>query len=343
MSNEAPDKKEKRNASQKPKAFYARHMFAGVAGYEEETILVETPAMKEMGPSMVGCPIYVYHQDVDYSKIEEADGIVTECFYNEADGWLWAKFMAISDDAHRKIADGWSVSNAYIPLESAEGGTFHNVPYDRQITKAEFTHLAIVPNPRYEKAQIFTPEQFKEYNSGLINKMNELKNSKEGAPKMLKIFKREESGIDQDTILEVDGKPVAIKEMINALKNAKKNEAEEEDKKKKDEEEKVNMDSILTVGDEKMSLAELCNRYTNMKKNSEDEDAKKKEEEDKEKENESDSEDEDDKKEKEEDEKKNQMDVLLNAHNNKNASTPRAIDTTMDKLARGTSRYGSQK
>lgn len=35
-----------------------------------------------------------------------------------------------------------------------EGGTENNIPYDREFTKLNFVHLAIVDNPRYERANI---------------------------------------------------------------------------------------------------------------------------------------------------------------------------------------------
>lgn len=261
------------NAREKPSVYYCRHMQTGVAEYEDERIFIDLPTILKMMPSMKGCPVYVLHvDDVDLQNLQEtADGYVSRCFYNEKDGWVWAEFIVVSDDAQRVVREGWSVSNAYLPLQSKSGGTWHNVDYNREITEAEFTHLALVPNPRYEDARIFTQEEFTAYQETLTNELKSLHNSKEETKtedkQMFKLFKNtkeEVTSIDAETMIELqNGKEVSIAEMIEAVQNAKKNEAEEE-------KEKMNMDAEIEVGDEKMPLKELVNRYSNMcKKNAE--------------------------------------------------------------------------
>ena len=137
------------NAKQFPKCFYAKHMETGLAGYETETILIDTDNLKTMIPTFVGKPVYVRHQEVDLDTMKDkACGYVTDSFYNELDGWLWVKILITDDDGFLAIANGWSVSNAYVPTEWGAGGTHHNCPYDRKIIGGEFTHLAIVPDPR---------------------------------------------------------------------------------------------------------------------------------------------------------------------------------------------------
>lgn len=56
--------------------------------------------------------------------------------------------------AQNLIKKGWSVSCSYDYTESAEGGTENNIPYDIEFLDGEFTHLAIVNDPRYERANI---------------------------------------------------------------------------------------------------------------------------------------------------------------------------------------------
>jgi hypothetical protein len=328
------------NASQKPQVFYCRHMQIGVAAYENETILVEIDAMKRMMPSFMGCPLYVFHvDDIDFENLQEtADGYVTDCFYNEKDGWVWAKFVAVSDAAHVAINSGWSVSNAYIPLEWGSGGTWHNVEFNRKIVNGEFTHLAIVPNPRYEDARIYTPEQFKQYQETLTNELNVLHNSKEETKtevkKMFKLFKntkQEVSTVDEDTMIELqNGESITVAQMIEAVANAKKNEVEEE-------KEKMNMDAEIEVGDEKMPLKELVNRYSNMcKKNAEMEVETEDEVEN------ADEEEKANEAEKEEDEKQQKkndkhFDSLMNAHKNP-VQTKKRVNG--EKL--GAERYGKK-
>ena len=321
------DKNEKiLNAKQMPRVYYCRHMQEGVAGYDSETIMLELETLKKVMPSFVGKPLYVHHvEDINLEALQEtADGYVTSCFYNEKDGWIWAQFIAVSDAAHEAIANGWSVSNAYIPTESGASGTWHNVDYSRKILDAEFTHLAIVPNPRYEDAKIYTPEEYKVYQETLTNQLKALHNSKETKKEektMFKLFKntkQEVTSIDADTMIELqNGKEVSIADMIEAITNAKKNEAAEE--------EKMNMDSEVEVGDEKMPLKELVNRYNAMAKKNAEECAEKEKanaeaeedkkavdneaDEDKEKENEK---DEDEKQQKKNDK---YFEQLKNAHN----------------------------
>lgn len=307
---------EKSNAKQFPKFYYARHMLNGLCGYEDETILLSTDTIKDMMPSFNGKPVYVYHQNVDLDTMkQEAAGYVSETFYNELDGWCWSKIMIIDDEAHEVIARGWSVSNAYVPTASTNGGVHHNLPYDREITAAEYTHLAIVPDPRYEGAKIFTPDEFKAYQDAKKKQLDELKNSKPEEKKgiFMKFFKfkkEEVSQADADTFAEIKNakgeiEHVKVQDMVDALLNAKKNEAEE-----KEEDEKENEDQEVTVGDEKMPLSELINRYQKMnasKKNEADDEDDKEEE----KENQDD-EDEDDKEEKSN--SKKHFEELKNAH-----------------------------
>lgn len=344
-----PDNIELINARDFPKTYYARHMEPGLCGYENEKILVDTDAMKNMAASFQGKPVYVGHQKVDVSKIQEqADGYVTECFYNELDGWLWAKMIIVSDKGNDAVNNGWAVSNAYVPTEFASGGQHHAVDFNRKIVNAIFTHLAIVADPRYEGAKIFTPDEYKNYCAEKKAQLDELKNSK-GATKMFKkLFKTESkevtnaADIDDSTMVELqNGKSVSLKEMIEAvnaaeeLKNAKAKKNEADDKEKEDKE-KLNADTEVDVGGQKMPLGHLMNKYMNVQKENEAEEKAKKDKEDAEKKNAED-------KKKEEDEKTNQkhFEELKNAKSK--SSSFIQVDTSLDKVARGQERYGSKK
>lgn len=164
--------KEYTNAKDLPDFYFCRHMQPGTARYKDETILLDTTCMQKMAKTMPRVPVYINHQDVDVENIHQADGFVTECFYNPLDGWLWAKFMVISDDAKLAIQNGYSVSNAYHPTQFGQGGTKNNVEYDREVLDAEFSHLALVEDPRYEKAKVYTPDQYKQYQQELNNLLN---------------------------------------------------------------------------------------------------------------------------------------------------------------------------
>lgn len=341
----AAAEKEHKNARQYPQIFYARHMLPGIVGYENENILVDADAMKRAAPSMVGKPLYVQHQKVNLDTLEhDADGWIVDNFYNELDGWLWAKCLAVTDEAHRAIESKWSVSNAFVPVDWEGEGQHLNVDYDRKIRNYKFTHLAIVPNPRYEEAKIFSPDEFKSYQEEKRKQLDELQNSKpQRSHPMLKFWKKitEEltNGIPADadlTQIEVEtatGKRMPLSEIINALENAKKNEDEEKKKKEEDEKSnkkpKLNADTKVTVGDEEMPMSELMCRYNKMEKENAEEEEKKKKDEEEEKA----------KKEKENALKQKKVDEITNAGGKHVTGTKPRVETMMDKVARGKKLY----
>lgn len=342
--------REKTNAKRLPEIFYCRHMQPGLCGYDNETILFDTEDLKKLIPSFAGKPVYVYHQTVDLENLqEEADGYVTDCFYNETDGWLWAKFLAVSDEAHSVIARGWSVSNAYVPTEWGDGGQHHNVDYDRRLVNGKFTHLALVPNPRYENARIYTPEEFKQYQEQQKQDLQVLQNSKpNGVKKMFKMFKTERKEVtefDENTEIELqNGKTATVKEMVDAVLALEKRNAEDAEKKKVDE--KMNDDTPVKVGDDEMPLRELVNKYNAMKKNADEDSKKEKENADAESAKEAKEAKEtaeakeNAEKEEAEEEKKNGkfFDEMRNAGKTYKGE-PVIIETTRDALARGKERY----
>lgn len=326
-------KEELANSRSKAQVFYCRHMQAGVAEYQTsdgDTIryLIDTDPMKRLLATGNGIDVYVYHQEVDYTK--DADGYVAESFYNELDGWGWFKFLAVSEAAQKAIADGWSVSNAYSPTELGEGGTKNAVSYDRAILDGEFTHLAIVPNPRYEDAKIFTPEEFKAYQAEKKAALCELQNSKDnekGATKMKLMFwkktevKNAEEADHTLTEVEVDGETRLLSELIEAVEEAAHEAKEAADKVEEVVEEVIDLTAKVKVGDEEVEVGELINRYKAIKKNEADEAEKDAEE---------------------EAEAKKERVELENAIA-QGQHQKAVVVTPADKIARGKSRYGSGK
>ena len=322
----------KKNAKQFPKCYYARHIEQGLVGYDEGVLLVRNDTLKKMNATFAGKPVYVLHQEVDLENLEkEMDGVVSESFYNELDGCHYLKFIAIKDELHQKIQEGWSVSNAYNPVLSGVSGVYHNIAYQDEAIDGEYTHLAIVPDPRYEGAKIFSPDEFKAYNESKKKELEELKNSK-GSKIMFKLFKRQEvnEGVELDTIVQLEnGKEVTVKDMVTAIENAEKEKEKEKEKKKAD------MDMVVNVDGKDMPVKELVSAYKKLYE----------EEEDKKKENQE--EEEKDEKEKEVKEKearensrgKEHFDKMENAI--KEGEKPEIVEyeTTDTKLARGKERY----
>lgn len=339
------DNQEKENAKRYGKVFYCRHMIPGLCGYEDETVLISADAMKRMAASFEGKPLYVLHDKrTEAERVatlqETSQGYVTETFYNELDGWLWSKFIAVSDDAFTAIGEGWKVSNAYVPLEYGGGGVHNNIPYDREILNADMTHLALVPDPRYEAACVMTPDEFKMYQEKNREQLNEMRNSKtEKEGFIMKFFKTKKEAvteIDSDTMVEIKNAKgevveMSVAEMVNAV----------EAKQKKDAEESQNSAKIK-VGKTEMTIQELVNAYEKTCA-TDDKDAEKDnesdEDEDKEKENEGEKDDES--KNSKSDNEPDHFKELSNAGQKSGEGKPYRIENNNQKVNRGVTRYGS--
>lgn len=332
-----------------PQIYYGLHMCEGVAEYREKDksfrVLILENAIKSMDATFPGRPLYVHHVDeVDLENITaEADGYVVESFFNKADGKHWSKFIVVTDQGLEAIKKGWKLSNAYHIRDKGEGGRWHGVDYQFEVTRGEYEHLAIVPNPRYGESIILTPEQFKTYNANKEAELLKLANSKDKEPKgvlsMFKFFKKEkvENSADLENIvveLPKSKKSDTIANLLNSYDGMLMEERE------------------VDVGGEKMSVNALINKYNAMKAKNEEDEKKKKEDEDKAK-NEA-----EEKKKKEEEEKKNKnsaddlakkteqenFDKLKNAPENGGVGKQERVGETANaQIARGQSRYGSGK
>jgi hypothetical protein len=259
-----------RNASQLPKLYYGLHFSEGVAEYREKgkepyRVLILENAAKQMDRTFVGCPVVVLHTDEELDDMlpeimDKADGFVVESFFNRLDGKHWAMFLAITDRAHDAIAKGWTLSNCYKIKDSipSNGQQWHGVDYSREIKEGVFEHLAIVPNPRYE-SKVFTPEQFKAYNSNKEIELERLANStNEGEGSMkLNFFKRQkvENAIDiENTVVELpkSKKQMTVLELANAM-DVIENMAGY-----------CNMDHMVKVGEEEMTVNDLVDKFSKM-------------------------------------------------------------------------------
>lgn len=260
------------NAKTFPKRYFGLHFAPGVAEYAEPQangdssfrILVEETVIKNMDKSYEGKPVYVNHVDnVNLDNIQnEVDGYVVKSFFNKADGKHWVEFIVVSDKGHEAIASGWKLSNAYIPKSYGPGGLWHGVEYSKEVMDAEYEHLAIVPNPRYEESIILNPDDFKAYNEKKVQELEKIANAKEGKKSMFNFFKKTkvENATDFDTMsvtLEKSGVEKTITTLIN--------EADAMEMFKKEEQPMANSDHYVMVGEEKMKLNELVEKYCSMK------------------------------------------------------------------------------
>lgn len=362
-----------KNALELPKIYYGLHFYPGVAEYKPENetpyrVYVGEETIKNMGPTFAGRPVYVQHVDeVSLKNIQnEADGYVMESFFNRADGKHWVKFIVVSDRGHEAVRNKWRLSNAYVPKELGSGGLCNGVEYDKEITRGEYDHLAIVQNPRYEESVILTPDQFKEYNSRKEAELLRLANSKEpeeNKGEKIMFFKKaklENSADLENTVVQLPKSKVemTITQLVNEMDTIKNMHGY------------ANGDHMVKVGEEEMSVNDLMKKYGQFveeKKNAEmaAEEAKK-ENADSEEDKHENADSEEDKKKENEDEKKEpelankkkneleaakkkkeNFDTLKNAADvaakeaAKAAKDAQVIETSSDQVRRGQARYGS--
>lgn len=106
---------------------------------------------------MIGVPVIINHKSInDDNADDERVGVVSDVWFDEKDGWYWCDGVIWDETAQNLITDqGWSVSCSYDVLKADDdGGSENNIPYDMEFLDGVFTHLALVNNPRYERANI---------------------------------------------------------------------------------------------------------------------------------------------------------------------------------------------
>lgn len=205
-------------------------------------------------------------------------GVISTAQYNEMDGWYYVEGIIWDEKAQELILKGWSVSCSYDFLAfNDEGGIENNIEYDKEFTELNFTHLAIVDNPRYERANIVfnckteeVVDNSKENEMNIIDKLQELinsvKNNKENETMVEneKVDKRKlidevagimkSAGCDDEDIRTAIGKmeKIGYDDSEASADNKKvKNEADEEDKKVDNEEDEKEEDKKVDNEDDK--------------------------------------------------------------------------------------------
>lgn len=132
-------------------------MYEGIATYKDESVFLSKDTLKKCMPNLKGRPVIIEHKlGIKPDNMEKyAVGYVTNCEYNNETGDFDCDFVTWNDEAKELLKNGYTLSTSYIPKEFGNGGTFINTPYDKEIKDLNFTHLAIVKNPRYEKAKVY--------------------------------------------------------------------------------------------------------------------------------------------------------------------------------------------
>lgn len=213
---------------------------AGLVDYsdvDDGKYLLRKEAIEKMLPTLEGRPLVIGHQDIDPNKLDDvAVGYVTKGYWNPETGSFDCDVLVKDPEILNPTKN--AVSCAYVATEFGEGGRYSGIEYDAEILNGNFTHIALVDNPRYNDAKI-------------------LVNSIKGAKGMMKRFfsnadeekkaedekkeNEDEKTLNPDDVVTVGNEEVTIKELVDCYVNACKNE-DKEDKKNEDKDEKKDED-----------------------------------------------------------------------------------------------------
>lgn len=142
----------------------------GVCTYQDEVVYISQETLQKCVRDIKGKPVIIKHQrGINPDNMQQhAVGYVTGTRFDDFSAGFSCDFVLFDEEAKELISKGWSVSCAYMPKAFGQGGTWHNTAYDREITDLEFTHLALVPDPRYEDAKVYENSREEEYENGFI-------------------------------------------------------------------------------------------------------------------------------------------------------------------------------
>jgi hypothetical protein len=215
-----------------------------------EVVLVDNDALARMAKSFLGKPVIdKEHADVDGGTIArgEGDGIVTRVWQDEKSGWWKCRYFVWDPETqHHCESAAYSVSCAYNPTEvDSDGGTYHNMDYQQKILNGEYTHLAVVTNPRYEGARI-----------QLVNS----KDGKGGNMAGWKFWETRKNAVSLDpakTMVTVGGKKMSLQALYNEAEKPKP-------------EKELADDTVLEHEGKEMTLGELKQKALANMRNAED-------------------------------------------------------------------------
>lgn len=232
--------------------FRGRHLQPGLVGYPEMKhpisgkqgidLLIEKDVVDHMRASAKGVPVVNWAHDMSGGAEKwiaegKAVGVMTDSYWNGDAAYEDCGFMLWDKEAKANARNGFRLSNAWKEDEIDWTPGIHNgKPYDGRLVAAHYTHLAIVPNPRYEGAVIFA-------------------NAQGGLKAMLKLFgigKTEAVELSKDAAVEVGGKKYSALEVVNAMAALEKVSTTAKDGAIKD-------GDTVQIGDKKYTGLEIAN------------------------------------------------------------------------------------
>lgn len=205
-------------------------MYEGIATYHNESIYLSKDTLKKCMPELKGRPVIIEHKlGINPSNMEDyAVGYVTKCEYNNETGDFDCDFVVWDEEAKSLLKNDYTLSTSYIAKEFANGGTFINTPYDKEVTKLSFTHLAIVKNPRYEKVKVYQ-NSLDIDETDVLEKMSEFEND---ITEEKETIMSEKIEVEQSFLTALLSR---VQELCNSKKEEKAEEKETEEIKKGDE------------------------------------------------------------------------------------------------------------
>lgn len=242
-------------------------MRKGLCAYHDETVYLTQEVLEQLAQTGHGIPVTIEHPEgaiTDENVGEVSVGRVSRMDYAPTEDLWYAEFVVETEEAAKLLRDGWGVSTAWYGDEYGSGGTLNNVPYDREVKRAHYEHLAIVKTPRYEMAvgaRFLNSKTGQEAPSQSTIVENSPPTTR-GSFMLGRVWKlittKEEikTNANEDLHIEVDGESKPLKNILEEMKTMKdKKEAAAPEKRMLCGEDEVEVDG------KKMSVNELIKAY----------------------------------------------------------------------------------
>ncbi len=141
----------------KGRKFVSRFIEAGVAHYQDlGDVLITKETLDKFIHTMECCPVIIRHKEITEKNADrERIGVIADAYYNENDGWYYCSGVIWGKQAIDLVKNqGWNVSCTYDFVSDNQVKTHNGKKIDMEFIDGNFLHLALVPNPRYERANI---------------------------------------------------------------------------------------------------------------------------------------------------------------------------------------------
>lgn len=248
-------------------------MRRGLCAYPDATILLGPKVLEEMAKTAYGIPLTIGHPSIPINdntlKSIPLAGRVSSMDYNAATDEWFAEFVCDSAEGVELLQKGYGVSTGWYGDKYGPGGTYNGVPYDKELQKARYGHLAIVKDPRYEMARdpIFLNSKsdtcIKDVNADtIVNKQSKSMETKQ----MFKLFRNRREDIKmnegEDVLVDMDGDEKPLSQLVSEYLEIKKAAVKKNTK-------ILAGDEMVDVDGEKMSVKDLIAAVKGSRKDAE--------------------------------------------------------------------------